>query len=412
MHSASLKLISSLTAVALLLMARTAMAAPEALPPIPEVAPAANIDLVSVAPNELTPNALLTGLNPEDIARAQAEVKRHYQRNWPIVSDRSRLVRQRIIAVLEDMDAPPSLEVIPIVESGYNPYAVSYAGAMGLWQLMPQTAKGLGVSHRDGIDGRRHVDNSTKAAVAYLQKLHTTFGNWPLAFAAYHVGPNAVAQRLRNNPWAPTDGIDNMPVPTVTREYVRHIIGFTALLQLHIFEFPEPMQTREVTLAGPVDLGRLARETNLDDRELFRLNPGLDYSQYMQGGVTLHLPAQAPEEIPSDLAPQFTNIAVKKGENLGSLARRHNLTMVQLKNLNPGLDEHRLRIGKMLRVPLADGTSGRSELNPLLQHRLQSDDDPHPGKRTRASLKLNEKRWGSRHRSHRASWSRSHRHHR
>ncbi|MDQ6958224.1 MAG: hypothetical protein Q9M24_03830, partial [Mariprofundaceae bacterium] len=81
-------------------------------------------------PTGETPNVLLQGLSERDLARVQAEAKRVYAKLWPVFAERSRYVRDRILPVFEKLHAPLSLDVVPVIESGYNPYAFSSAGAM------------------------------------------------------------------------------------------------------------------------------------------------------------------------------------------------------------------------------------------------------------------------------------------
>lgn len=74
------------------------------------------------------------------------------------------------------------------VESNYNPYAVSSAGARGLMQLMPATARELGVS--DSFDPRQNIE----AGVKYLKYLKDLYQDDRLALAAYNAGPSTVAK--------------------------------------------------------------------------------------------------------------------------------------------------------------------------------------------------------------------------
>ena len=230
----------------------------------------------------LQSDPLLEGLKKKDIANAKKLAKQRYQLSWKTIAQRSRFVRSRMIATLNKLNAPTSLQVVPIVESSYNPYAVSHSGAIGLWQLMPATARDLGVRSNKKFDGRRGIDASTVAAVGYLQQLHQRFNSWPLAFAAYNIGPNALARLLKKHTWKNSDGLDSIPIPIKNRAYVQHIIGMVALLQEHTFSFPEPVKTRKVALTAPIDINRLALISDMVENDIFRFNPFLNHSQYLK----------------------------------------------------------------------------------------------------------------------------------
>jgi soluble lytic murein transglycosylase-like protein len=91
-------------------------------------------------------------------------------------------------------------------ESGWNPRARSHAGAIGLAQLMPATARALGVNPRDP---RQNLEGGAR----YLAKQYRKFGSWRLALAAYNAGPQAVSK------------YNGVPPYKETRNYVRKILG-------------------------------------------------------------------------------------------------------------------------------------------------------------------------------------------
>lgn len=328
----------------------------------------AEAEVAAEAKTKAAPSVLLAGLPAEDIARIQAEAKALFARHWPVVAERSRYVRARIRESFEELAVPAALEVLPVVESGYNPYALSPAGAMGLWQLMPGTARGLGIRKPRHLDGRRHVTTSTRAALEYLLGLQQRFGNWPLALAAYHLGPAAVARRLEKQPWQPQDGLDALPLPGVTRAYVRHVLGLAALYHMGVFTLPEPVPTRILKVKGPIDLKRLASSAGMSKQDLFHLNPGLQYSQYLHESIELHVPETHYErfrEMLAEAAPELIRITVRSGDSLWTLARAYGTSIDHLRRINPNVHSH-LRAGQTLMVPASKLVHARPSPNPLL----------------------------------------------
>lgn len=91
-------------------------------------------------------------------------------------------------------------------ESGWNPVAVSVKGATGLAQLMPETARHLGVDIND-------AEENLEGGARYLRMMYDKFGTWELALAAYNAGPAAVEQH------------DGIPPYDETQSYVKAILG-------------------------------------------------------------------------------------------------------------------------------------------------------------------------------------------
>ena len=98
---------------------------------------------------------------------------------------------------LEEAGLPLELKYLPVVESALNPNAVSKHGATGLWQFMLATGKGLGMEVNSLVDERRDPYVSSRKAARYLKDLHSTYGDWSLAIAAYNCGPGAVNKAVR-----------------------------------------------------------------------------------------------------------------------------------------------------------------------------------------------------------------------
>ncbi|RMH50363.1 MAG: LysM peptidoglycan-binding domain-containing protein [Zetaproteobacteria bacterium] len=318
---------------------------------------------------------LLAGLPEEEVRAMRAEARRLYgPKRWRRIAERSRLYRYRILRILRRHWAPEALQLIPVVESGYNPYALSHAGATGLWQLMPATAREWGADSRGGVNGRRSVVTSSETAVRYLLTMHDTFGSWPLAIAGYHMGPYGLARRLKHRAWRPDQGIDTLPVPRATRNYVRLVLGLVSLWRDGQLRFPDPEVTSEVELAPPVDIGQLARWIGVEQRYIFEMNPGLDYCNYYARPVRLCLPltcARRAMAASRRFRPKMVAVRIQPGDTLWSIARRYGTTVARLRRLNPRLGRW-LHAGRTLVVPAHDYRNAVARHNPLLngRHRI------------------------------------------
>ena len=269
----------------------------------------------------------LAGLSDHEVESIKKEAWREYGRFWRGVATRSRYVRQPLIETLDKVGAPRELQMVPVVESSYNPYVVSSVGATGLWQLMPVTADDMRVKSDRYFDGRRDIKSSTKGAAKYLTKQYRRFGNWPMAFAAYHLGPNAVQRRLNRRPWQPEDGLKKMPLPPITKTYIRHIIGLIALHDEGSLHFPEPFATKTVKLQTPVDLAHLQELAELPKDQIFRFNPQLKFGQYYDGKpqtIYVRISRVRLKSLKPHISEPNTHLTIKvgKGENLEMISQR------------------------------------------------------------------------------------------
>lgn len=113
---------------------------------------------------------------------------------------------------------PPELVWVAEAESSFDPSARSPAGAAGLFQLMPRTAKGLDLSLWPR-DQRYQPEKNARAAARYLRQLHERFGDWRLALAAYNAGETRVADLLKKHRARTFDEI-SFRLPAETQMYV------------------------------------------------------------------------------------------------------------------------------------------------------------------------------------------------
>lgn len=98
--------------------------------------------------------------------------------------------------ILKANGIPDDFKYLMAIESSLNPLARSGAGAAGLWQFMPATAKEFGLEVAHTVDERYHVEKSTEAACKYLKQAYKRFGNWINVAASYNAGQGRISQQL------------------------------------------------------------------------------------------------------------------------------------------------------------------------------------------------------------------------
>lgn len=140
-----------------------------------------------------------------------------------------------IAPILAKYDIPEDFRYVPMAESGLNPKAVSPAGAAGYWQLMPGTARALGLRVGKGVDERFDVKKSTEAACKYLRQLYSKLGSWSLVAAAYNAGPGHINNQLKRNP---NSDYFRLNLPRETRYYL-----FRILVYKEVFSRPADYST-------------------------------------------------------------------------------------------------------------------------------------------------------------------------
>ena len=102
-----------------------------------------------------------------------------------------------IDGILTQYGLPSELKYLAVIESNLKPTALSWAGAVGPWQLMPATARVLGLKVNKKLDERKNYYKSTKAAAIYLRDLYTELGDWLLVIAAYNGGTANVYRAIK-----------------------------------------------------------------------------------------------------------------------------------------------------------------------------------------------------------------------
>jgi membrane-bound lytic murein transglycosylase D len=189
--------------------------------------------------------------------------------------------RAAIQAELAKAGLPTDLVWLSLIESGHNPTIVSPAGATGLWQFMPDTARTYGLGVDRWVDERLDPERATEAATRFLADLYRRFGSWDLAMAAYNMGHGGLARSIKkfntNDFWEL--GRHEAGIPWETSLYVPKILA-TAIAMNNKKSFglddvtPDPPEAFDVVRVGPgVALADVARAAGVAPEVVERSNP-------------------------------------------------------------------------------------------------------------------------------------------
>ncbi len=197
-----------------------------------------------------------------------------------------------IVEELERRNMPTELALLPFIESAFNPQAVSSAKAAGMWQFMPATGTYFDLKQNMFRDDRRDVLASTRAALDYLQKLHTMFGDWHLALAAYNWGEGNVGRAIARNKKAGLGTrYEDLNMPAETRLYVPKLQAVE-----NIVAHPEAFNTelplienhpyfQEVQISRDIDVVLAAKLADVKLEDFKALNPSIHQPVILVAGM-------------------------------------------------------------------------------------------------------------------------------
>lgn len=141
-----------------------------------------------------------------------------------IIKTRNGATLKTIRQILEKRGIPSGLMYLAIVESELKNSATSGVGAAGIWQLMPETARTLGLQVSGKTDQRRHTYRSSVAAADYLKALYKQFDDWLLVIAAYNCGAGNVYKAIKLAGSREFWKLQRF-LPAETRGHVKHFIA-------------------------------------------------------------------------------------------------------------------------------------------------------------------------------------------
>lgn len=315
-----------------------------------------------------------------------------------------------IVEQVEKRKLPLEIALLPAIESGFEPLALSPKSAAGIWQFIPSTGRDYGLTQTEEYDARRDLMASTQAALNYLERLHDLFDNdWFLALAAYNYGEGNVRKAIRKNEaeGKPTD-YWSLSLPGETRWYVPKLLAVTKVIanpeqyRIQLRSIPNRPYLTQIEVNRQMSLAIAAKLADLTPNDFRNLNAGYrlgittpphkltipihKLNLFKQQLAKANLPPPIPlnsllnnpqlleeqtvalydqppttpgvlvkEETPLGLL-ETTRYQVRKGDTLGLLAQRYQISKRELQQLN-NLSGHILKVGQFLTVPMQSTVS-------------------------------------------------------
>ena len=279
---------------------------------------------------------------------------------------RSGLYRPFILEELRKAGMPEELSWLPVIESWFMPRALSVARALGMWQFIPSTGYIYGLVQDRFVDDRMDPFKSTRAAVKYLQQLHSFFGDWLSALAAYNCGEGTVQRAIATQNISYLDNFWDLfqRLPNQTARYVPRFLASVAIIKdpaKYGMTLPEPyppLSYDSVKLNKPVRLSALAKSLRIETADLTFLNPELRQDQTPDKPYDLRVPAgsaekalQAVEAVPKFMPPEYETYVVRSGDTLGAIAHKYNTEVTTLIRVNGLRSNYLIYPGQALKIP-------------------------------------------------------------
>ncbi|MEN9772323.1 MAG: Membrane-bound lytic murein transglycosylase precursor [Pseudomonadota bacterium] len=314
---------------------------------------------------------------PELESPLVAQHERWIQRNPEYLArvfDRGGKYLHHIVEELEARSMPTELALLPIVESAFNPQALSKAKAAGLWQFIPSTGRIFDLEQNWWHDQRRDVLESTRAALDYLEKLYELQGqDWFLALASYNWGEGAVMRaRKRNQAKNRSDDYLSLKMPKETQHYVPKLIALRNVLArpeafgLSLPKIPNKPYFVVIDKEQSIDLSLAARFSGLSLEEFVELNPS-HHRPVISASRTnrIVLPADREESFQKALQAHLASgtplvswkpYTLKAGESLATIASRAGVSPQDLIRANSLKRNAQILPGTTLLAPIAAQT--------------------------------------------------------
>jgi len=280
----------------------------------------------------------------------------------------SGLFRPMILEELRKEGMPEELSWLPMIESWFKVRALSRARALGLWQFIHSTGARFGLKQDRWVDERMDPVKASRAAVKYLNELHSYFGDWTTALAAYNCGEVRVQNVIRTQR---IDYLDNfwdlyLQLPLETARFVPRLIACLLIVNdpaKYGFNLPAPepaLRFETATIRQAVKLSSLAQGLGLEPSTLAFYNPDLRFDGTPEYDYDIKVPtgyaektAAAVQSLPRWIPPEATFFVhyVRSGDTVGSIARKYRTTIAAIARLNNMRRVGMIWPGQRLKIP-------------------------------------------------------------
>lgn len=279
---------------------------------------------------------------------------------------RSQAYEEMMKKIFREKNLPEELFYLALIESGFNPFAVSRAQASGIWQFVSKTAKRFGLRVDKWVDERRDPEKSTYAAAEYLKQLYEMFNCWELAAASFNAGEGKILKAMKKtqsqNFW---DIAQHRYLKAETKKYVPMFLAAMLIAKepekygFSNIPYHPPLTYEKIIVPPSTSLAWVAKVSETDLAELRALNPALKMDKTPpHEEFEIKLPAGKKEVFERNIAAQKRFAAtminkhrVRPGETLGSIARKYKVNLRQLCELNGLSPKDKIKPGLVLLLP-------------------------------------------------------------
>jgi len=262
--------------------------------------------------------------------------------------ERSRRYLYHIVTEVTARDMPTEIALLPMIESAFNPVAMSTSRAAGIWQFIPSTGKHYGLAQNFWVDSRRDVLAATDKALIYLVKLNGDFDDWQLALAAYNWGEGNVGKAIaRNKAKGLPTNYASLTMPAETRNYlpklqaVKNIVRDPEKYGLALADIPDAPFFAVVKTNKKMDTKHAAKLAELSLEDFLALNP--QHNRPVIAGADEHsilLPIDKAElfaaklELTHQPLVSWQAYRLKGGESLVQVAAKYSMSVETLRAVN------------------------------------------------------------------------------